>query len=94
MFRMIVLTTQRAFQFPVTAECIKPGVFEGKSKKEISSLEVGTNINNSPASCDIALISKFGNIQQLELYQKHPAHQKVVGFIKNTCHERFVVDYE
>ena len=37
---MIVLTTLRAFKFPVTAECINPDIFEGKSKKEVSSLEV------------------------------------------------------
>ena len=37
---MIVLTTLRVFQFPVTAECINPDVFEGKSKREVTSLEV------------------------------------------------------
>jgi formylmethanofuran dehydrogenase subunit C len=37
---MIILTPRRQFQFPVTAECINPDVFKGKSAAEIAALEV------------------------------------------------------
>lgn len=37
---MIQLTPLRKFQFPVTAECINPNVFQGKSVEEITALPV------------------------------------------------------
>ena len=40
MSKMIVLAPLRHFQFPVMAECINPEVFQGKTLKEISTLEV------------------------------------------------------
>ncbi len=37
---MIIITPLRQFQFPVTAECINPSVFQDKSMEEIAALEV------------------------------------------------------
>jgi len=62
--------------------------------KEIKHIEVGINIINSDASADVALYSEFECMEDLNIYQKHPWHQKIVQFIRNTCAERRVVDYE
>ncbi|OHB49485.1 MAG: hypothetical protein A2099_05690 [Planctomycetes bacterium GWF2_39_10] len=62
--------------------------------KEIKHIEVGINIINSDASADVALYSEFECMEDLNIYQKHPWHQKIVQFIRNTCVERRVVDYE
>jgi formylmethanofuran dehydrogenase subunit C len=40
MYKMIVLECLKKFQFPIQAECITPAVFQGKSLKQIASLEV------------------------------------------------------
>ena len=62
--------------------------------KEIRSVEVGININDTPAANDIALYSEFDNTEDLSTYQNHPEHLKVGGFVGRACLDRKVVDYE
>ena len=65
--------------------------------KEIKHLEVGINTNVpgvSPHGADVALYSEFATWNDLEAYQKHPEHLKVVGFVQEIRLERYVVDYE
>jgi len=52
--------------------------------KEIKFIEVGTNIN-SDTSYDAVLYSEFETLEDLEIYQNHPAHKKY----RNTW-ERYV----
>jgi hypothetical protein len=61
---------------------------------EIISLQVGINEKPSDAASDIVLLSTFADWQALERYQLHPAHQEVVGFVKEIAVERRVVDFE
>ena len=61
---------------------------------EIKNIEVGVNINQSGAAYDVVLYSEFDSMGDLEAYQKHPEHTKIVGFVNKIRSERAVVDYE
>lgn len=60
---------------------------------QIKELEVGFNFNPSEAAFDVVLYSVFNNIEDLEIYQKHPDHVKVAGFVSEIRIDRKVVDY-
>ncbi len=61
---------------------------------EIKNIEVGLNMSASDQSGDVVLYSEFNSLADLEIYQNHPAHQKVVEFVKEVVSERRVVDYD
>ena len=66
-----------------------------KSKiKEIKRIEVGINITISEAASDVVLYSEFDSMGDLEAYQRHPEHTKIVAFVNEVRLERRVVDYE
>ena len=71
-------------------------VLEGLKNKigTIKKIEVGINFNKSEAAYDVALYSEFDSPEDLETYQKHPEHVKVVGFVNEIRDDRAVVDYE
>ncbi len=60
----------------------------------IRKIEVGLNINSSPAAYDIALYSEFDSAEDLNAYQIHPEHRKVSEFIGSISDKRVVADYE
>ena len=60
----------------------------------IKHIEVGINIKYSEAASDVVLYSEFDSLDDLEAYQKHPEHQRIVGFVNEVRLERRVVDYE
>lgn len=62
--------------------------------KEVRSMEVGININDSADSYDIVLSSEFASMEDLKRYQHHPEHVKVGDFIINLRLDRKVVDYQ
>ncbi|NET31716.1 MAG: Dabb family protein [Cyanothece sp. SIO1E1] len=45
------------------------------------------------ATCDIALIARCKDEEDLKAYAAHPEHQKVVSFIKKVVSERRVIDF-
>jgi len=61
---------------------------------EIKELEVGINFNPSEAAYDVVLYSTFNSREDLDIYQKHPDHLNVAGYISEVRTERTVVDYE
>ena len=61
---------------------------------QITELEVGINFNPSDAAYDVVLYSSFNSREDLDIYQKHPDHVKVAGYISEVRTERTVVDYE
>jgi hypothetical protein len=61
---------------------------------QIRELEVGINFNPADTASDLSLYTVFANRDDLELYQKHPEHQKVVELVKKVTTERRVSDYE
>jgi hypothetical protein len=59
----------------------------------IYKIEVGININGSDVAYDVALYSEFESLDDLEKYQKHPEHVKIVNFVSEIRQQRVVVDY-
>lgn len=62
---------------------------------ELESVEVGQHIFEGVGDpiCDIVLIAKCTNEENLHAYAAHPEHRKVVDFIQKVVIERRVVDY-
>lgn len=61
---------------------------------EIKQIKVGMNITQSDAAYDVALYSQFESLDALNVYQKHPEHEKCKEFISQIVKERALVDYE
>lgn len=66
-----------------------PGIID-----EIRGFEVGRDVIRSERSFDLALISAFDDLDALNRYQVHPAHQAVVAKVKQLCGNVAAVDYE
>jgi len=62
--------------------------------QELQKIEVGINILPSPQSFDVVLYSEFKSVEDLNTYQNHPEHLKIVGFIRQVVSQRVACDYE
>jgi len=62
--------------------------------KGLRVLEVGVNINDTPAAYDIVLYSEFTTAEALKKYQNHAAHLKAGEIAGKVAFGRNVVDYE
>lgn len=62
--------------------------------REIQALEVGINFNPADTASDLSLYTEFKSREDLDKYQKHPEHLKVVELVKKLTMERRVSDYE
>ncbi|MDP3427197.1 MAG: Dabb family protein [Humidesulfovibrio sp.] len=60
----------------------------------LRELEVGVDVFAASPACDVILYTTFDTRADLDAYQVHPEHQKVVGFVKQVAASRSVVDYE
>lgn len=60
---------------------------------EIEHLEVGRNVAYPQANWDVALVSEFADVDALERYQVHPAHQEVAAFVRSVVSERASIDF-
>lgn len=60
---------------------------------ELKFLQVGENYELDAKSYDIALISHFENLEDLDKYRVHPEHQKVVKYVGEVTDERAAVDF-
>ena len=61
----------------------------------IRHLEVGINAKEAPEdNWDIILITAFDTFKDLDAYQGHPEHLKVVEFVKQVRELRSCVDFE
>lgn len=61
---------------------------------QVRLLEVGINFNPADTASDVSLYTAFESQGDLDLYQKHPEHLKVVEVVKRLTSERRVSDYE
>jgi hypothetical protein len=58
-------------------------------------LEVGVDVIRSERSYDIALLTRFDSLDDLQAYQVHPYHAgEVVPHMKSVCSAIAAVDYE
>ncbi len=56
-------------------------------------IEVGLNFSDCPPAKDMVLYTVFQTLEDLRAYAAHPAHVKVVEFVKPLVSERAVVDF-
>ncbi|MDT3315585.1 Dabb family protein [Microbacterium sp. KSW4-11] len=60
----------------------------------IRSLSVGTNVAVPEANADVSLVMDVDDLDALEAYQTHPAHQEVAAYIRSVAGGRMAVDFE
>ncbi len=61
---------------------------------ELKYIEVGVNHELEAKSYDLALISHFNSIEDLDKYRVHPEHKKVIARFSTLNLERAAVDFE
>ena len=62
---------------------------------ELRHLEAGIDVIRSERSYDVALVTRFDSLADLQTYQVHPYHAgEVVPFMKANCSSILAVDYE
>ncbi len=62
---------------------------------ELRHLEAGIDVIRSERSYDVALVTRFDSLADLQSYQVHPYHAgEVVPFMKANCSSIVAVDYE
>lgn len=66
---------------------------EGKIEV-LRSIEVGIDVLHSERSYDIALTTSFDSLADLQTYQVHPVHQKVIEYMTSVRESSVSVDYE
>jgi len=57
-------------------------------------IEVGTDIIHAERSYDVALYTKFDTLKDMQEYQVHPAHVKVLEYIQIVKESSVSIDYE
>lgn len=62
--------------------------------EEIREFVFGRDVIHSERSYDFALVSLFDDLEALQRYSGHPAHQAVVAHIKTICSSILAVDFE
>jgi antibiotic biosynthesis monooxygenase (ABM) superfamily enzyme len=58
------------------------------------SLSAGINAADSPDASDLVLVADFESWDALRAYQDHPAHRRLVEFLRSVRTERRVIDWE
>lgn len=82
-------------QKAVVRNKIKNALLSLKGKiEELKYIEVGLDHQLNSASFDICLITHFETLKDLDLYQVHPEHLKVVEVVKPNVTARATVDFE
>ena len=61
---------------------------------QVKSLSVVKNVNPTDKNMDVALITSFDSLEDLDVYVIHPEHVKVGAFIGSVVSARSAVDYE
>ena len=62
---------------------------------QLRHLEAGADIIRSERSFNVALLTKFDSLDDLQSYQVHPYHAgEVVPLMKSMCSSVVAVDYE
>lgn len=72
------------------------GVLHGLKGKveQLRELEVGIDVVKSARSYDIALVATFDSLEDLEGYQVHPEHKKVIEHMTQVRESQVAVDFE
>jgi hypothetical protein len=60
----------------------------------LRDLEVGVDVLKTERSYDIALVTRFDSLADLDAYQKHPYHVEVANYMAGVRDSAVAVDYE
>ncbi|WP_405373841.1 MULTISPECIES: Dabb family protein [unclassified Microbacterium] len=60
----------------------------------IRQLSIGPNVAFPDTNADVALVADFDDLDGLDAYQVHPAHQDVVAYVRSVVSGRLAVDFE
>ena len=67
---------------------------EGKVE-QLRHLEVGVDLIHSERSADVALVTKFDSLEDLQAYQVHPYHaNEVAAYMRGVCSSVVSADYQ
>ena len=62
---------------------------------QLRHLEAGIDVIRSERSYDVALVTKFDSLEDLQAYNIHPYHTvEVIPLMKSVCSSIVAVDYE
>jgi len=61
---------------------------------ELRSIEVGLDVLHSGRSYDLALITRFDSLVDMQRYQDHPEHVAVLQYLRTVLAASVAVDYE
>lgn len=82
-------------QKAVVRNKIKNALLSLKDKvEELKYIEVGQHYQLNSTSYDLCLITHFETLNDLDAYQVHPEHLKVVEVVKPNVAARATVDFE
>lgn len=77
-----------------SVEKVRDVLLNMKGKIEcLKYIEVGVDVLHSQRSFDVALITKFDSMEDLDAYQIHPVHVGVKEFMKTAAESSVTVDY-
>ena len=95
MIKHIVMWTLKEDNKEENAKEMVKRLNELKNKIDvIVSIEAGENITDSDRNYDIALVSEFKTVADLDQYRVHEDHQKVVQFVRSVTDNVVAVDFE
>lgn len=60
----------------------------------LRDIEVGINVVPSARAYDVALITRFDSLADMETYQVHPRHQEILAFMREQTDTAAAVDFE
>ena len=60
----------------------------------LRSMVVGINVVDSPRAHDLGLIASFDDLDGLQAYQVHPAHEEVATYLRSVAETIAAVDFE
>ncbi len=61
---------------------------------QLRHLEVGIDILHTQRSYDLALVTKFDSMEDMDAYQTHPVHVDVASYMASVRESAVAVDYE
>lgn len=60
----------------------------------IRALSAGPNAAYADVNADVAVVIDFDDVQGLDDYQTHPAHQETAAYVRSVVSGRMAVDFE
>jgi hypothetical protein len=60
---------------------------------QLLDIEAGVDVVRSGRSYDVALITRFASLEDMQAYQVHPVHQEVLQFVREVTAESVSVDF-